>query len=348
MPPKTNYFKTFCTISKALGSTLNRAEVLTLIMDSAIETMDAKAACLFLAEKGADLFAPVAQKGLSADYLHADAMKAKDLIEELGREGHFAFRDATTDPRLENHDAKKKEGIASILTVPVRVRDRIIGVLSLYTATPRDFTRDEIDFLSALASQGGIAIETARLLERVGKNSRLFLDLAASINSSLDIKQVLNDLTARLGTALGMKGVVIRLLDKDSGTLQLVASYGLSDKFLNKGIVVATGCVETVMKGEVVAITDVAADDRIQYRQETLDEGIQSMLMVPIKAGDEIIGGMRLYSGVKRDFPEEMVTFVTALAHQGGLAIRNATLYLMTQEDKENLEKEIWSHRLWF
>lgn len=348
MTPKTDYFRTFCNVSHAFGSSLKKEELLDMIVKNAVETMDGKAACLFLTEKDEDLFVPVAQHGLSDAYLHANPMSARKLIQGLGKEGHFVFRDATTDPRLENHEAKKKEGIASILTVPVRVRGSIIGVLSLYSAVPRDFSRDEIDFLAALADQGGIAVQTARLFERIRDNSLLFLDLAAAVNSSLDIKEILHLLTARIGQELGMKGIAIRLLDKASGTLKLVASYGLSDEFLNKGPVSATKSAVAALKGETVVITDVETDDRIQYRKEDLKEGIRSLLVVPLKARDEVIGVMRLYSGVKREFPEDLVTLVQAIAHQGGLAIRNASLYLSLQEDKKSLEEDIWSHRLWF
>ena len=64
------------------------------------------------------------------------------------------FRDATTDRRLANRDKKKKEGIGSILSVPVMDKNRMLGILSVYTKDIRSFTRDEIDFLSILAEQG--------------------------------------------------------------------------------------------------------------------------------------------------------------------------------------------------
>ncbi len=343
-----HYFKTFCKITNAFGSTLEKDKLLDLIVESAVETMDGKAACLFCIDSGTDLFTPAAQKGLSNNYLHANPVKAKKLVDALEKDGYLAFPDATTDPRLENHDAKRREGIASLLTVPVRVRNRIIGILSLYTATPREFLPEVIEFLKALADHGGIAIQRARLVERIQKNIALFLDLASSINSSLDIKQVMADLTTRVGEALGMKGIAIRLLDKDSETLTLVASYGLSEAFLNKGPVSASKSAAAAMRGESMVIADVATDERLEYREQTLAEGIRSMLVVPIRDREEIIGVMRLYSGAKRDFPEDLIRMVNALAHQGGLAIRNASLYLALQDDKKHLEEDIWSHRLWF
>ena len=189
-----------------------------------------------MADVEKDLFIPVAQAGLSEGYLHASPLKAKEIVAAILKGGYLAFPDATTDPRLENHEAKAAEGIASILTVPVMVKNRARGVLSLYTAERREFPEDEIEFLRALADQGGIAVRNAALLERIQRNALLFLDLASGINSSLDIRKILDNLTVEISEALEMKAVAIRLLDKDSGELKLVASHGLSDAFLAKGL----------------------------------------------------------------------------------------------------------------
>ena len=348
MTKARDYFKTFCKVSKALGTTLGKKELLELIVQSAIDTMRGKAACLFLADEREDVFVPTAQKGLSDNYLHASPLKAKRIVDAILKGGYLAFADATSDPRLENHEAKKAEGIASILTVPVMVRDKAVGVLSLYTAKPRDFSRDEIDFLSALADQGGIAIENARLLERLRKNSLLFLDLASSINASLDVKKILHILTADVCEALEMKGVSLRLLNQNKGTLDLVASYGLSEEFLNKGPVTAEKSLMKALEGETIIINDVTTDKRIQYPEAVLKEGIVSMITVPIKSRDEVIGVMRLCSDVAQDYPEDMVLLVNALAHQGALAIQNASMHSMLQEDIRELKEDAWSHRSWF
>ena len=348
MTKEKDYFRTFCKVSKAFGSTLYKEKLLDLIVESAIETMDAKAACLFLADEKHDIFVPTAQRGLSDNYLHAQPLRAKSIVKVVLKGGYLFIRDATTDTRVENHEAKKAEGIASILDVPVMVRDKVIGILALYTATARDFSSDEIEFLSALAEQGGMAIQRARLLERIQKNSMLFLDLASAINSSLDVKKILHNLTVDISEALGMKGVIIRLLNKETGNLQLVASHGLSDEFLNKGQVSAEKSVAQAMKGETVIIEDVENDKRIQYRDEAILEGIVSMLVVPVKVKDDVIGIMRLCSAVKRDYPEDIILLVNALAQTGGLAIQNASLYLALQDDMKELKNDVWSHRSWF
>ena len=348
MAKKNNYFKAFCRVSQAFGTTLGKSELLDLIVGSAIETMDAKAACLFLEDKSNDIFVPVAQKGLSDNYLHAKPIQAKKIAETIVKKGHLSILDATTDPRVENHDLKKAEGIASILDVPVTVKGKAIGILALYTASPREFSKDEIDFLSALADQGGMAIQQARLLERIRNNSMLFLDLAANINSSLDVRQILHNLTAEICEALGMKGVMIRLVNRETGNLDLVASYGLSQEFLDKGPVSAKKYYDQVMEGETIVIEDVKTDKRLQYRDAVIKEGIVSMLVVPIRAKDEVIGTMRICSDQARKYPEDIIMLVNALAQTGGLAIQNASLYLALQNDMKDLKDDMWSHRSWF
>jgi GAF domain-containing protein len=343
-----DYFKTFCRLSQAFGTAATQEDLLVLIVQYAIDTMGGKAACLFLADEKEDFFIPVVQKGLSANYLHANPMKAQRIVNALLKNGYLSFLDATTDPLLENHVAKKAEGIASILTVAVRVQDRTIGVLSLYTSTQRDFTGDEIDFLRALAEQGGMAIEKARLLERIQKNALLFLELTAGLNSSLDIKQILNNMTAEVSNALGMKGSDIRLVDQTKKELALVSSYGLSERFLGNPRMNRSDMTQSALKGNTLVIENINDNDAFQFRDLLNQEGIGAMIVTPVRARNDVIGTMSLYSDTPRHFSPDVKVMIQALAHQGGLAIQNASLYLKLQEDKKDLEADIWSHRSWF
>jgi GAF domain-containing protein len=348
MPEKHSYLKTFIKISDALGTTKDMDALLQLIADSAMETMKAKAVCLFLADEDKGIFKTVAERGLSPDYLHAGYGHGEKMIPILRKEGFIYYRDATTDPRLENLDKKKAEGIGSILVVPALIRGEIIAVLSIYTAKMREFSKDEVEFLQLLAGQGGWAIEIKRAVDQLRTNTKLFLSLAANIASSLDIKAILQTLTEEVAKALGLKAASIRLLNDERTVLQLVASYGLSDKYLKKGPISAEKSIALALKGKPVAIIDAYTDKGVQYRQEKKEEGIVSILCVPIKAKDEVIGVLRLYSGTKRTFSEDEIGLVTALAYQGGMAIRNASLYLMLQDDLKDMKESSWTYKCWF
>jgi GAF domain-containing protein len=350
MPERSDYFKTFCAVSRAFGTTLKKERVLDLIVQSAIDTMEAKAACLFFEdEQGAsDIFVPIAQKGLSKSYLHAEPKEAKRAAQEIMKKGYIAIHDATTDPRVSTHEIKKKEGIASILVVPVLVKERVKGVLTLYTAKPRMFSDEEIQFLTALAEQGGLAIERSRLVMQITRNIRIFTNIAEGLNESLDIKVIMERLSVDMARAMGVKAVSVRLVDKEKQVLELVASHGLSKKYLNKGPVRIEKSVTEALAGKTVVIRDATSNREVQYRDEKKDEGIASILTVPIKIKDEVIGVMRYYSEKERDFTEGEVMLAEAVASLGGLAIHNASMYLMLKQDMQCLKEDIWSHRSWF
>ncbi len=224
----------------------------------------------------------------------------------------------------------------------------MLGILSLYSSEIKKFTTDEIEFLSILAEQGGIAIENAHLLKKMRDNTQIFLKLAASVSSSLDIKIILQALTEDIAKNLDVKAASVRLLDDDKRTLKLVASFGLSEKYLNKGPISAEKSIAMALKGKPVVVKNAFTDEGVQYKKEKQEEGIVSILCVPIKSKDSVIGVLRLYSDRKRDFTEDEINLVTTLAYQGGLAIQNASLYLMVQEDIKDLKDNIWSHKSWF
>jgi GAF domain-containing protein len=236
MSERNDYIKAISKVSRALSTTIERDKLLEMIVKSAVDTMKAKAACLFLAtDETKEEYAAVAQTGLSKSYVHAAPGQMASAMKLLKKDGFIHYRDVAKDEHIQNKEAKIKEGIGSILVVPVLVRDEMIGNLALYTENIRDFSEKEIEFLTVLAEQGGMAIERARLIERLRNNARIFLEMASSITASTDIKTILQTLTEDVAKALGVKAATIRLLDENRVVLRLAASYGLSEKYLKKG-----------------------------------------------------------------------------------------------------------------
>jgi len=351
MSTEESYFKALSRLSKDLGAAEDQGKMLNLIVSKAVKTLKAKAAAIFLMDKDSeDEFQNVAeaQVGLSSKYVHAGKGHAVKISPQLLKDGYLYYEDATTDKRLANREAKKAEGIGSILSVPVMYKGRMLGILSVYTKETRKFTQDEIDFLSILAEEGGTTIENTNLIRKLRNQSRIFLKLSASISESLDVKAILQAMTQDMVESLDLKAASVRLLDEDQRTLKTVASYGLSDKYLKKGPILADKNIAEALKGKTIAIEDVQKDQGIQYKKEKKEEGIVSMLYVPIKAKSDIIGVLIIYSGQERKFTEDEVSLVTALAYQGGLAINNACLYMDMQDDIKDLKENIWTHKCWF
>jgi GAF domain-containing protein len=155
-------------------------------------------------------------------------------------------------------------------------------------------------------------------------------------------------LTANVAETLKIKGAAVLLIDGKTRALECVASCGLSETYLSRGPLSIEGSIQETLDGKPVLIEDVSTDPRVKHKKEKKREGIVSLLSVPIQTKEEIIGALRLYTAVPREFTGDEIRLLTALAHLGGIAIQNASMYLMIESDMKDLRQEIWSHRSYF
>ena len=128
-------------------------------------------------------------------------------------------------------------------------------------------------------------------------------------------------------------GAALRLINESTNELELLASKGLSDRFLSKGPPHADKSIQETLKGVPVLIEDTSSDPRLEYPAETVAEGIASILSLPIVAQGREIGVLRIYSAHKMACSQEDVTFLSAIAGIAGVVIMNARLYEKTQYD---------------
>jgi signal transduction histidine kinase len=156
--------RTLYETSRAVNSSLNLSQVLSTIVRQASEVMGVKASSIRLLDEERRFLEVSAAYGLSDAYLTKGKVDPqRGEMDRLALQGKpVALQDATVDPRFQYPEEASKEGIRSVLSVPMMLLDRAIGVLRVYTSEVRHFTREETDFLMALASQGAAAIQNAR------------------------------------------------------------------------------------------------------------------------------------------------------------------------------------------
>jgi GAF domain-containing protein len=348
MSPRLSYFEALRRVSREFNSSHDKNKILNLVVETVQDIMEVKAVSLFLTDEATNSVIPVAQRGLSNDYMQNGLTRISKMRPHITRDGYLFARDAAADERLDNSEAKRKEGIASMLVVPINVQNELVGAMGIFTGQVRDFSQEEIEFVTALAEQGGIAIEHARLVDRLRENNRLFLEFTANVNSSLDITKVLHILAAEIADYLEVKGSSVLLFDESNERLEFVTGYGLSTSYATRERLVIEESVRQTLEGNTVIIEDALNDERVKHKKEKEKEGIVSILSVPISTQSQVIGALRLYCGEPRHFTEEETTLVQALAYIGGLAIQNASMYLRLQQDMNDLQADIWSHRMYF
>ncbi len=91
----------------------------------------------------------------------------------------------------------------------------------------------------------------------------MFRDVCKVINSTLNLEEVLNLITENIVTALSLKGCTVFLLDKERNRLEVSASYGVSEAYLQKGPLDADKSIAETLKGKSVIIYDTTSDSRI-------------------------------------------------------------------------------------
>ena len=163
-----------------------------------------------------------------------------------------------------------------------------------------------------------------------------FMHITRAINSSINLKEVLNLIAKNTCETTGSKGCTLMLLDEKGERLEVKSSYGLSDQYIGKGPLYADKSISDTLQGKPVIIEDVTSDLRVQYPQEAKREGIASIVSIPIVLRGRIIGVLRLYTSIPCRFTSDDIDFLSAIAMQSGLAIENAKMY---EHVKANYEK---------
>uniref|UniRef100_A0A7C3V223 GAF domain-containing protein n=1 Tax=Desulfobacca acetoxidans TaxID=60893 RepID=A0A7C3V223_9BACT len=339
------YLRSFIDISKTLASTLAVNEVLDLIVRQVTEAMNRKGATIRLVNPKTNTLELVAAVGLSEKYLSKGPVGLDKSIADALSGRPVAIYDATSDPRMQYPQEAKEEGIASMLAIPMVYKGKVIGVMRLITSEPREFTLDEVDFACAIADLGAQAISNAQMYEaRIRELNFLkgLLEVSKAINSALDVKKVLQLLVKNATTALDIKAAAVRLLDENRQQMELVASYGLSERYITKGPVTSDKSIAEAMLGKAVSIYDVAQDPRATYPKESAEEGIRSILSVPISLKGNVIGVLRIYTAEHREFTDDEITFISSLAEQAALAMENARMYQKLKGEYEELMGDLY------
>ncbi len=173
---------------------------------------------------------------------------------------------------------------------------------------------------------------------------KLFRDVCKKINSSLDFSEVLKSITENTVKMLDVKACTIFLLDKKQKILKASTSYGLSKDYIGKGTIDAEKSMAACLNGESVLVEDATSDPRIQYPEKAKNEGVASILSVPMSVKGQIIGVIRIYTSKPKKFSDIENEFISGLAEIGGIGIENARMYNHLKGSYESLINDVHQH----
>jgi transcriptional regulator with GAF, ATPase, and Fis domain len=166
---------------------------------------------------------------------------------------------------------------------------------------------------------------------------------AIAESDSLDIMAA--HLTQLLTGTLDIKGSGIFVLNPEINELELLSSFGLSIKYMNKGPLMTAKSIAETFKGKAVIVRDVQNTQHLQYPQDAIDEGIGAIVSVPISFYDRVIGALRLYHREGWDISEKDIDSLVLLADNIGLAMMYTRVLHALRSMKETIDD---IHDIWF
>lgn len=164
--PYKKQIKALSEISNAITSELYLEDILRLIVAVAAQVMGSKICSLLLIDEKKKELVIRATQSVSEAYNKKPSLKIGEGIAGKVAQTNkpLVVKDVTKEKEYKYRDIATKEGLRSLLCVPLSVKGKVIGVINCYTPTPHDFTETEIEILTSIANQAALAIENTELM----------------------------------------------------------------------------------------------------------------------------------------------------------------------------------------
>jgi GAF domain-containing protein len=177
------YFRSLATAAKVVNSSLEPASVLIAVAEQTALALKAKGCTIRLLDRSGKRLLPSAAWGLSKEYFRKGPVDLdhSEVDREVIGGGTVVIPNVQTDPRFQYGEAAKKEGIVTVLVMPLMVEGRAIGAMRIYTDAERAFDEIEIEFVQAVADLSALAIENARLHQALKTDYEMLASYEARI-----------------------------------------------------------------------------------------------------------------------------------------------------------------------
>jgi signal transduction protein with GAF and PtsI domain len=158
--------KALTEISQAISSDQYLDDILKLIVTVTAKVMGSKICSLWILDEKEKVLKIRATQAISEEYLKERSLKLGEGVvgHVAEQKKSLAILDVLKELRYKEKELARKEGLVSMLSVPLIVKDKVIGVINVYTSHPHEFTETERDILTVVANQAAICIESTELM----------------------------------------------------------------------------------------------------------------------------------------------------------------------------------------
>jgi signal transduction histidine kinase len=328
-------------VSNVIHSTLDSQEALQLIVSEAVRLMNASSGSVVLINPTSGFLEISASQNLPSAASKLKLRVGEGVTGWVARTGKPArIRDVTQDARY----VAARRGVKSELAVPLEVNGEVRGVINVDSERVDAFDADDQDLLAQLAVQAAKVIQNTWLYEQLRLKAHLFESLASvsrTINSTLNLDEALRVITREACELMHVRMCSLMLLDESREWLDLRASYGAGEAYINKPRLNAGESLlgVVVRRKKPLQIANVQASARYQNVEVARSEGLVSLLGVPLIFAEQAIGTLSVYTGRPYNFSNEEIRILSALAELSAIAIEKARLYERIVDVEEQLRQ---------
>jgi signal transduction histidine kinase len=328
-------------VSNVIHSTLDSQEALQLIVSEAVRLMNASSGSVVLINPTSGFLEISASQNLPGAARKIKLRVGEGVTGWVARHGKPArVGDVTQDPRY----IAARRGVKSELAVPLEVNGETRGVINVDSDRVDAFSAEDQGLLEQLAVQAAKVIHNTWLYEQLRLKVHLFESLSSvsrTINSTLNLDEALRVITREACELMRARMCSLMMLDESREWLDLRASYGASATYIKKPRL----NVEESLLGVVarrkkpMQVANVQTSSRYQNVEVARQEGLVSLLSVPLLFAGQPIGTLNVYTGRPYNFSNEEIRILSALAELSAIAIEKARLYERIVDVEEQLRQ---------
>ncbi len=326
--------ETLFEIDRVVSRSLDIDEMLREAVDKTIQVTSSDAGWIYLLQEDGKTLVLKTYTGISDELAQvASKLKVGQGVSGLAvASGEPVTMDIENYPHPELLPLMEKDGIASLAGVPLIAKGKIAGAMVLSNHRHRLFSKEDIDILSSIGSQIGVAVENTRLYSALKQHDRtmqILFEIDRVVSQSLDLFEIFKEALAKTLEVTSLDAGAIYLLEEGGTILKLKTSIGISSAFASavSEIKIGEGIAGSAARLKEPFVTDIDHYPTRDLLPSLEKEGLITLVGVPLMAKGNVVGAMNIANRKRRIFSKEDIEVLASIGGQIGVAVENARLY---------------------